>query len=117
MDINPQQFQAPFERYEFANFHLLNQTKIIFLLSSWVDSQTSSDDTRSTPNYWCLRMNPLLGRAGILVVCNRVGRDKEVPFCGCTCVISLKEPCLIGQLNKTQENLLVSEVGAFLNCE
>ena len=66
MDINPYQFKADFEKYEFANFHAENDVEVILFSSNWVDGSLDSepDDkaTMSTLNYWCMRLIPFLKR-------------------------------------------------------
>eukprot|EP00126_Sphaerothecum_destruens_P002586 Sdes_comp16012_c0_seq1m5195 len=104
MDINPYKFQADFSSFEFSSFYAHEKPTFIFLLTAWLDS--SPDSYFSIFKYWAWRMSPLLGSSAHLIVSNRVGTEVTSTFCGCSCVLSLKEPRLVAFLDKTQESLL-----------
>eukprot|EP01134_Creolimax_fragrantissima_P007341 CFRG7341T1 len=110
MDINPYQFTAPFEDFEFANFMLKEKANLIVLIANWLDSEPDSDDSRGVPNYWTHRLKPVLYTDTVFVVCNRSGKEGSVVYTGCSACISLKEPMLLGQLNKRQENVILVDV-------
>eukprot|EP01137_Pigoraptor_chileana_P034361 Opistho-2@26793 len=110
MDLNPYQFKAAFEDYEFANFHRKSGTRLILFSAAWLDDATDSEDVRVIPNYWAARMRPLIGKDVLFVGCNRTGVEGETTFGGCSCVISMREPALLCQMNKRQENVILAQV-------
>eukprot|EP00124_Ichthyophonus_hoferi_P001030 Ihof_evm11s46 gene=Ihof_evmTU11s46 len=110
MDLNPRQFKAPFDAYEWATFMAEERVDIAVLVAAWLDPNTETEDALQTPNYWIHRLVPLLNTDTILVVCNRTGSENKTTFSGCSCVMSLKHPMLLGQLNKRQENILLVDV-------
>ncbi|KNC87395.1 hypothetical protein SARC_00487 [Sphaeroforma arctica JP610] len=111
MDINPYRFTAPFEDYELANYMRTKQVNLIVLIANWLDSEPESDDSRGVPNYWVHRLKPVLYTDTVFIVCNRSGREEtNAIYTGCSACISLKEPMLLGQLNKRQENILLVEL-------
>jgi protein N-terminal amidase len=103
MDLNPYQFKASFREYEFARYHIKQQTEIILCSMAWLLSDESNDDylseqisddepDNSTINYWCDRLlpfftdsetysnvfptgtqNPEPKRNVLFVACNRTG--------------------------------------------
>ncbi|KAJ3399954.1 Carbon-nitrogen hydrolase, partial [Chytridiales sp. JEL 0842] len=100
MDLNPHQFKAPFEAYEFANFHKEQQVDLICGSMAWVLRMDDDNDDESkveepedeqveegepqweTIRYWVMRLMPLLeatsekdGKDVIVVICNRTGGE------------------------------------------
>eukprot|EP00123_Amoebidium_parasiticum_P019665 comp29548_c0_seq1/m.47226 comp29548_c0_seq1/g.47226 ORF comp29548_c0_seq1/g.47226 comp29548_c0_seq1/m.47226 type:complete len:277 (-) comp29548_c0_seq1:93-923(-) len=110
MDINPKKFEAPFEAYEWATFLHEERVDVAILIAAWLDANVESEDSLQTPNYWAHRMKPLINTDSHFVVCNRTGTEDGVTFTGCSCVMSLREPVLLAQLNKRQENVLLVEL-------
>ncbi|XP_004363822.2 hypothetical protein CAOG_02983 [Capsaspora owczarzaki ATCC 30864] len=110
MDINPYKFTAPWEAFEFANYHVAANTRLLLMPMAWLDSETRSNNVYNLPNYWASRLTPLIGKPCVVVTCNRTGGEGSVQYAGCSCVVSLQKPVLISQLNKKQENVLVTEV-------
>mmetsp|Transcript_19058 Transcript_19058/g.32032 ORF Transcript_19058/g.32032 Transcript_19058/m.32032 type:complete len:308 (+) Transcript_19058:304-1227(+) len=126
MDINPYEFTAPSTAYEFANFHLQRGTQLVLFSSAWCNSHPDDQSARKltlpdlvqTINYWVQRLTPLVGTDALFVVANRVGkesfapldREGEVIFCGASCILSLKEPALLGLLDTETEMVLVRDV-------
>ncbi|GES96651.1 carbon-nitrogen hydrolase [Rhizophagus clarus] len=118
MDINPYQFKASFREYEFANYHVQQQTDIILCSMAWLQSSCdesqslNSDDndepSYSTINYWCSRLLPYFTdseayrnvfqtspqnsgqkRNVLFVACNRTGTENGVCFAGSSSVLLL----------------------------
>ena len=126
MDINPEEFEAPWTDYEFANFNKKNSSKLIIFSSAWCDRHPSdigpskAIDGLETINYWCNRLAPLLGDDVYILISDRVGKEPlsfyregaigQTVFCGSSCVISLKEPRLLGMLDTTEESALVVDI-------
>lgn len=93
MDLNPYQFKAPFDAYEFANFHLQQRTKILLCSMAWLssdveDEEDYDDREDSVIRYWCNRLLPLIindnlndnngrnnGNNILVVMCNRTGTE------------------------------------------
>ncbi|KAK6542517.1 Carbon-nitrogen hydrolase [Orbilia ellipsospora] len=70
MDLNPYQFRAPFNAYEFANHVLSSGAQLAIIPMAWetrdyfTDSQLKSNPEMrhsSTLRYWCTRLEPLFG--------------------------------------------------------
>lgn len=100
MDLNPYKFEAPFEAYEFANFHLQAQTKLILCSMNWlyqtekltIEEQLSMSKVfnnglylqvhSSNLYYWFQRLMPLIAASETtnskftVVICNRIGHEK-----------------------------------------
>ncbi|CAG8454140.1 11857_t:CDS:2 [Scutellospora calospora] len=126
MDLNPYRFEADFMAFEFARFHLQQQTDIILCSMAWLSSVSNNQI-----NYWCRRLLPLyydvygndeesqtdrqnLGANGnrkvLFVVANRTGTEKGTNFCGTSCVIyisSQKQISPLNILNDHEETVMV----------
>lgn len=59
--------------FEFAHAQLAHGAALIVLCCNWLDSAPHDDSVVEVPNYWCRRLQPLLGHRCYLIVCNRVG--------------------------------------------
>ena len=113
MDINPYEFEAPFHAYEFATFHKEQGSDIIIFSSAWTDSEEDSDDPFSTINYWAARLNPLMepgGKKCLFLCSDRIGRENDTTYVGCSCAISLGDRKLLGNLGKRDESVLVVRI-------
>jgi len=138
MDLNPYQFKTSFREYEFARYHVQQQTEIILCSMAWLrnedeDKSQSNDDEpdNSTINYWCDRLlpfftdletysnvfptgtqNPEPKRNVLFVACNRTGTENGLCFAGSSSVILLssKRPILLGSLKSKQEAVMVIDV-------
>ena len=54
MDINPWEFKADFEKYEFASFHHEKEVSLIIFSSAWLDPNSYQNDEKAiyeTLNY------------------------------------------------------------------
>jgi protein N-terminal amidase len=90
MDINPKQFKAPFDSFEFAHFHLQHHSDILFLSMAWLAS--GNGDSMSLIRYWLARLQPLImnpSRSVKVFICNRVGRENDTVFAGTSCVLEV----------------------------
>ena len=90
MDINPYQFEAPWDKYEFATHALAGGVKLIVMSMAWL-THLPQDEMNAQPNqpaletvsYWLQRFSPLLeasklGEEDIIVVfSNRIGNEKN----------------------------------------
>ena len=131
MDINPEDFKAPPESFEFANFHLKSGTKLLVFTSAWCKNHpddapeaftTKSDEelSKETLDTWLNRLQPLHGKDVLFVCADRVGReplsllghstDLENQFCGTSCVIDLRTKQVLEKLSASEEGLLITEI-------
>jgi len=126
MDINPYEFKAPFDAYEFANFHKQAGSEVILFSSAWcnahpddtLETKMKEPDVGATIDYWGMRLFPLLGTDVTFVVADRVGSESCEPlgrpgsiiFCGGSCFIQLKQGELVGELDYHEEAVLVRDI-------
>ncbi|KAI8922257.1 N-terminal amidase Nta1 [Powellomyces hirtus] len=117
MDLNPCQFKAPFEAFEFASYHSAQMSDVIAVSMAWILSAEEDDSSdpallppspetpptsdavgqrrtnkgpvESTLRYWALRLIPIAeaDRDVIFVTANRTGTEEGVTFCGSSCVM------------------------------
>ncbi|KAF1812019.1 carbon-nitrogen hydrolase [Eremomyces bilateralis CBS 781.70] len=102
MDINPKQFQAPWDAYEFAHHALSSGAPLVVLSMAWLTRLTPQEleelpyqPDMETLAYWVERFYPFLGTAGgrpvTLVIANRCGQEGEACYAGSSTVISIRE--------------------------
>lgn len=125
MDVNPHQFKAPADRFEFASHlfrpplehherprhHQLNANWIL-LTNNWLRNPADTDigdeeHCRYLVNYWAHRLSPALDQPAVAIIANRVGLERGTRFAGCSCVIDLRTRTLLGRLNGLQEAILI----------
>jgi len=120
------QFKAPFDAYEFANFHKQAGSEVILFSSAWcnahpddtLETKMKEPDVGATIDYWGMRLFPLLGTDVTFVVADRVGSESCEPlgrpgsiiFCGGSCFIQLKQGELVGELDYHEEAVLVRDI-------
>ena len=88
MDINPYQFEAPWDKYEFANHALAGGAKLIVMSMAWLTSLPKEEmasepgqPALETVSYWLQRFSPVMeasltgGEDVIVVFSNRVGNE------------------------------------------
>jgi protein N-terminal amidase len=132
MDVNPYQFKAPFSAFEFAAFHKERASKLLLLSMNWLTHENkpnvrdlnameqkpldypaekeSEDLAFEHLNYWCIRLSPLLKTNVKVAICNRTGREGNTAYVGSSCVIDMMQPAVLGNLNRTQECVLIVEI-------
>ncbi len=136
MDLNPKQFKAPFDRFEFASelfdpqlahfeqpraeVHRL-KANVVLLSNNWLRAPADAaigDEEHCTRlvNYWAHRFLPALDKPVVVVVANRVGIERGTRFAGCSCAIDLQTRTLLGRLNGTEEDVLVLRHRVILGC-
>ena len=117
MDINPYEFEAPWEKMEFANFCHEKNVDLIIFPTAWTDHDPEKQDNKAVMeiiNYWGERMEPFfkkrIKKNIYLLVADRIGKEKDTTFIGCSCVIQLCPlPNIVDYFNKKPENgLLIS---------
>jgi protein N-terminal amidase len=89
MDINPYQFEAPWDKYEFATNAVAGGAKLIVMSMAWLTSLAVEEMALSpdepaieTVSYWLQRFSPLIeaSQAGgdvVVVFSNRAGNEKN----------------------------------------
>ncbi|KAJ3000452.1 Carbon-nitrogen hydrolase [Globomyces sp. JEL0801] len=116
MDVNPYKFTAPFEDFEFGNFHLTNQSKLVLLSMAWLKptKETPEKITLDMMNYWALRLSPLIKSADPVTVCicNRIGEEDDVVFGGSSCILRFDNGKVfsLGSLSFNETGVLQVEV-------
>ena len=91
MDLNPYQFTAPWDAYEFCTAAIEGQAQILVLSMAWLSSLPAEDlrevplePDHSTFSYWINRLMPFLEADNeVVVVCaNRAGEEDGKNPCG-----------------------------------
>lgn len=117
MDINPYKFKSPYNKMEFANHCLNKNVDIIVFPTNWLDQDPenlSQKHVYELWNYWLDRMTPyiknknLLGNKNVyLLAANRIGKEFETTFYGCSCILQLSpEPQIIQGAGSKNEIIL-----------
>lgn len=115
MDINPDDFSAPFEAFEFANFCLQQQSDLVLLTCAWCDFEPPEAPTLPTLSYWATRLSPLVHalQSGALakrdvffLASNRIGEENGTFFVGASCAMALRRPEVLQHAPRRQETLL-----------
>ena len=88
MDINPYQFEAPWDKYEFATHALTGGARLVVMSMAWLTSLPKEEmaaepdePALETVSYWLQRFSPLIeaSQAGaedvVVVFSNRVGSE------------------------------------------
>ncbi|KAL2315457.1 Protein N-terminal amidase [Schizosaccharomyces pombe] len=129
MDINPYDFKAPFEKFEYANFILRElehqqmvssnvSRPIICLSMAWLVSDDKVIDA-SQPDiknlhYWTTRLSPLINSNtdAIVLVANRWGKEDDLNFSGTSCIMELSQgrAILHGVLKAAENGIVVGEL-------
>ncbi|CAI5709874.1 unnamed protein product [Hyaloperonospora brassicae] len=119
MDINPDDFKAPFSAYEFGTHVVENQSDLVLFACAWNDFEAHDIEPDSTLTYWMQRLSPVIdalqkdeyGKRNCYFLCsNRIGIEDGTFFCGASCVLSLKEPAVVTHAGRRTEELLRVEV-------
>ena len=90
MDINPYQFKAPWQAYEFANHVLAGGARLVVLSMAWLTrldesvlKQSASEPDMDTLTYWLERFYPFMAAKleydVVVVFCNRCGTEPNEP--------------------------------------
>lgn len=118
MDINPYKFEAPFDKWEFANRVLESKTQLVILSMAWLTllSREELDALKYKPemdtfNYWLQRFWPLLQKRMkhevdadglpkkvVIVFANRAGEEppadetkSEARYAGTSAIIAVTQ--------------------------
>lgn len=117
MDLNPEEFKAPFNSFEFSNSVVDNDVSLVIGCMAWTHSkspntfiQSEADKIRakmllektllpnqpdlSTIQYWQTRMTPLIlnpKRTTAMIISDRCGWEGNTLFAGTSSVLTFKE--------------------------
>ncbi|KAI8583925.1 hypothetical protein K450DRAFT_220623 [Umbelopsis ramanniana AG] len=118
MDLNPYQFKTSFHDYEFAKFHMEQNTELLLCCMAWVGSKSEDEEKHlSTIEYWAIRMSPMLDRkpltrqGTVFVASNRHGLEEGVTYAGASCVMRLgpPRPVLLDCFDSSDTGVLIVE--------
>ncbi|KAI9489758.1 carbon-nitrogen hydrolase [Zychaea mexicana] len=119
MDINPYQFKAPFDAYEFARFHDDQDTQIIVCCMAWLQGNNNNNSSTSsvtdTISYWAQRLAPLIvqnRRRVCVVACNRTGSEKGSTFAGGSSILQVgyNTPRLLNHMGSRDSGVMIVDV-------
>ncbi|RLN63623.1 hypothetical protein BBJ29_002877 [Phytophthora kernoviae] len=115
MDINPDDFQAPFSAYEFGSHVLEHKSDLVLFACAWNDFEPHDVPPYKTLSYWAQRLSPVIDalssgaypKANCHFLCsNRIGSENGTFFVGASCALSLKEPAVVAHAGRRTEELL-----------
>jgi protein N-terminal amidase len=120
MDINPKDFVAPWDEYEFATFHKQNKSQLLLLSANWLDrSDGSEDSSLEKQTYWLNRLKPFVTSEHdncYFAISNRVGSDGDVLFCGASCVMALgQKPRLHLSFDNKEQGIKMARINLITN--
>ncbi|CEG36357.1 ubiquitin1-specific protease [Plasmopara halstedii] len=119
MDINPNDFKAPFSAYEFGTHVVENKSDLVLFACAWNDFENHDIEPYSTISYWAQRLFPVIHslqkgeyvKSNCHFLCsNRIGTENGTFFVGSSCILSLKEPAIIAHAGRRTEELLRAEI-------
>ncbi|KAG7396729.1 Carbon-nitrogen hydrolase [Phytophthora boehmeriae] len=119
MDINPDDFQAPFSAYEFGSHVLEHKSDLVLFACAWNDFEPPDVPPYKTLSYWAQRLSPVIDaltsgvytKANCHFLCsNRIGSENGTFFVGASCALSLKEPTVVAHAGRRSEELLHVEI-------
>lgn len=119
MDINPDDFKAPFSAYEFGSHVVENKSDLVLFACAWNDFEARDVEPYSTLSYWVQRLSPVIdalvqgeyAKHNCHFLCsNRIGTENGTFFVGASCVLSLKEPAVVAHAGRRTEDLLRVEI-------
>jgi len=91
------------------------EINVLLFISAW--TSTVKEDPQTILSYWMSRMSPMLKpnyKKDWLFICSdRVGKDGDTLFNGCSCVIKLQELKLIQCLSKDKEEAILIKTGKY----
>lgn len=115
MDINPYEFTAAFDAFEFASQVVEHGSDLVLFSCAWCDSDRDATDTYPTLSYWATRLTPIIDALHKrkypkenchFLVSNRIGEENGTYFVGASCVMSLKQPKLLKSATRHEETVL-----------
>ncbi|KAF4028413.1 putative amidase [Phytophthora infestans] len=102
MDINPDDFKAPFSAYEFGTHVVENKSDLVLFACAWNDFEDHDIEPFSTLSYWAQRLS---------LVIDALGKVRTARFSlHASCVLFLKEPSVVAHAGRRTEELLRAEI-------
>lgn len=122
MDINPYEFRDNSE-FKLADFCRDSKIDALFFLSAWGDHEPENNKPTAIEgaiNYWLYRLHPLMKsknsgdnryeRPWAFYCVDRVGKEDDTTFIGCSCTVKANPLELVSNLGKDKEGFLLTEV-------
>lgn len=122
MDINCYKFLDN-SKFELAEYIRSVDADALFFLSAWKDSEPgefNGDSIRNMLNYWIYRLSPIISsdknkaekpyKRWAFFCSDRVGKEEDTVFVGCSCALKFNPLKFIGCLDKKNEGYLMAEV-------
>lgn len=118
MDINPYEFKAPFDDYEFGNFCVKENVDLICFSANWILNESTKDEIKrvyEVINYWVTRLTPILEsnskKSIYLCTANRVGEERGTSFTGSSSITQLTEDIrLLNYLKIFEEKVIIQSL-------
>ncbi|KAK5993335.1 Protein N-terminal amidase [Cladobotryum mycophilum] len=120
MDINPYKFEAPWNKFEFAQHALNTGARLVIVSMAWLTNDdprifnaTPQEPDTNTLMYWASRLEPIIrvesNEEVIVVFANRCGGEDEATYAGTSAVIGIRsgEVWVYGILGRGETELLV----------
>ncbi|KAK9445062.1 hydrolase, carbon-nitrogen family protein [Metarhizium brunneum] len=125
MDLNPYKFEAPWDKFEFAQHVLDCGARLVVISMAWITnddprqfSRMPQEPDMNTLLYWVSRLEPIIRAESteevIVVFANRTGMEGEVTYAGTSAVIGIEsgEVRVYGILGRGDKELLVVDTDA-----
>ena len=120
MDINPDNFESPFTKFEYASHVVANASDLVLFACAWCESDpVDTTDTFPTLHYWAARLTPIIEALHrdaypkdncVFLCANRIGTENGTFFVGASCAMSLKEPKVLASAARQGETVLVVDL-------
>jgi len=124
MDINCYEFKDS-SKFELAEFIRKEQADALFFISAWKDSDektANGESIKEMLNFWIYRLSPVISseknqlaaekmyKRWAFFCADRVGKEEDTVFVGCSCALKFNPMKFIGCLDKRNEGFLLAEV-------
>ena len=113
MDINPYEFKAPWNAFEFGNFCKKKDVDLIVFLTNWNDNEKGTNnyiEIMEMLNYWLERLAPITNKGKktkYFLAADRTGKEKTSTFIGCSCAIKISPNVeIIDNFDKIKQGVL-----------
>jgi protein N-terminal amidase len=116
MDINPWEFKADFEKFEFGCYHRDQKCSLIIFSSAWLDPNSYPTDKKATDdtiNYWANRLLPIIKdstntKPCYFVCSNRVGSELGENYMGSSVILKVRPNVgIVKNLSKKQQGFMM----------
>lgn len=121
MDINPYEFKDTNE-FGLAEFCKKEEIDALFFLCAWLDNEPGNPGAgviKGMINYWIYRLYLLMQdksdptryqRKWAFFCANRIGKEGDTTFLGCSCALKCNPVELVGNLDRKNEGFLLAEI-------